>query len=229
LLLLLITALSALLLVGTGYYDVKDIVVEGNCFVEEEKIIDISGIKKGINIFTLRKREAEKDLNQHPYILDASVDRDLPAKVVINISERSMAGYIPFMGSYLMLDAEGRVISASPDIPIQSIPVFQGIEVKDFKIEEIIEIENPEIFDKMLYITKSVVKHLSKYFPVVVEAGDLDDIKINLNDRFLLKTGDLNELDYKLNYADTILKDFTKDVTGELDLNNGEKAFFRPW
>lgn len=230
LLLTLSLALFALILTGTGYFDVKEIVVEGNYFVDKEKIIDISGISKGVNIFTVRVKEIKNDLESHPYIIDAEAKRVLPAKIVVNICERDMIGYIPFMGSYLLLDAEGKVVNASSDLPIQSIPVFKGIEVKDFKVEEIIKIGNPEIFDKMVYISNNILKHLSKYVPVQVDAVDLEDIKISLSNRFLLKVGGLNNLDYKLKYGDTILKDlYDNGVTGELYLNNGEKAFFRPW
>ncbi len=230
LLMLLSIALFSLIMAGTGCFDIKEIVVEGNTFVDRDRIIDISGLNVGTNIFTVRTGELEKDLEAYPYILQAQMERDLPGKVIIHVKERDLAGYIPFMGSYLLLDTEGRVVSATNDMPVKVIPVFEGIVVNDFKVEEVLHIENPEIFDKMVYISDSVVKHLSDYAPIEVNVQDLEDITLDLDNRFLLKIGNLDNLGYKLEYGDTILKDlFNKGISGELDLNNGEKAFFRPW
>lgn len=230
LILALLSALSIILVIGTGYFTVKDIKVEGNLYVSEEEILDISGVYKGANIFSIKTGKAARDLKVHPFIMDAKVTRDLPSTIVIHVNERELVGYIPFMGSYLLVDSHGKVVSATPDIAVQSIPTFEGVKVKDFTIGEILQVENPEVFGKMNYISGYLTKYLSKYIPVVANIEDLEDIKINLNNRFVLKIGSMDNLAYKLKYGNTILeKLYGKEVSGELDLTSREKAFFRPW
>jgi cell division septal protein FtsQ len=230
LLLLLIFALALLVISGTSYFVVSDIEIEGNNYITAKEIIEKSGIHIGANIFMVRLGEARKELENHSYILRAEVKRKLPAKIIITVEERELLGYVPFMGSYLLIDSEGTVISATSDIPVRQVPVFNGVEVDGFEVNQILNIENKDIFDKIKYISKNVVNYMAGYAPIEVDISDMENVRLSLNDRFQIKVGSLDRLDYKLKFSDTILeKLYTRDVGGEIDVSEVEKAFFRPW
>ncbi len=230
LLLILIFAAGLLAFMRTSYFDVNDIIVEGNNYISEQEIVEHAGISSGMNILSVRLDEAQDRLSTHPYLLEVDIERKLPDSIIIRVHERDLVGYLPYMGSFLLVDHEGRVISATAHMPVEGLPVFQGIKVENFQVREILDIDNIQIFDRIKYISKSIARNIKKYAPMEVNVEDLGNVTIHLNNRFVLKVGDTEGLDYKLEYSNTILeKLYSKEVGGEIDVSHGEKAFFRPW
>jgi cell division protein FtsQ len=228
--LVMAAALGLLVFMRTSYFCIKDITVLGNSFVNEQEIIEYAGITPGKNILSVKVKELEKKLNTHPYILSAQVQRNLPDGIEITVKERDLVGYVPFMGSFLLLDSEGRVISAAARKPVEGLPVYQGIKVENFQEREILDIDNIQIFDKIIYISKCIAQNLAGYSPIEVNVEDTDNIVIDLDGRFVIRVGDTEGLEYKLQYSNTILeKLFNREIGGEIDVSHGEKAFYRPW
>jgi cell division protein FtsQ len=229
-LLVLIIALTLLVILGTSYFVVSDIVVEDSAFLSRQQILELSGIKTGTNIFMVKLSEAEGRIEAHPFVMRADVSRELPNRITISVEERQLVGYLPFMGSYLLVDDEATVISATPDTLVENIPVFGGLQVKDFEIDRAIAIENRAIFDKIIYISKNITKFMARYSPVHVDISDPESIVLSVADRFKIRLGDTDDLDYKLKYGCTILeKLFEQSAGGEIDVSESGKAFFRPW
>jgi cell division protein FtsQ len=230
LLLILAVTVGLLAFVRTSFFCISDITVQGNSFVDEKEIVEYAGINPGMNIFRIDLKNTVKWLEGHPYILRADVERQLPNGIKITVKERDLIGYIPYMGSFLLVDNERRVISATAEVPIEGLPVFSGIKVENFQAKEILNIDNNQIFDKIIYISKCIGKNILQYAPIKVDVEDPEDIVIALADRFIIRIGDIEELDYKLSYSNTILeKLYSQEVGGEIDVTCGERAFFRPW
>jgi cell division protein FtsQ len=230
LLLILIIAVGLLVFARTSYFNITDIEVNGNSFVSDEEIVDYADLSRNMNYFDVRMKDAIERLNAHPYILEANIERKIPDSIVITVNERDLAGYIPFMGSFLLIDSEGRVISAAAGKPVKELPVFRGIPIENFQIQEVLEVDNMKIFDKIIYISQNIVENINGYGPVEVDVENMEDITIELDGRFVIKLGGTAELDYKLKYSNTILeKLYPQDVGGEIDVSCGERAFFRPW
>ncbi len=230
LLLILVSAVGLMVFVRTSYFNITNIEVNGNNFVSKEEIVSYADISPGMNYFGIRTAEVKEKLNTHPYIMKADIERKIPDRIIITVNERDLTGYIPFMGSFLLIDGEGRVISATAHMPIEGLPVFRGIKIESFNVQEILKVDNMKIFDKIIYISKNIVENIYEYAPIEVDIEDMENIIIHLDGRFVLKVGDTERLDYKLNYSNTILeKLYSQDVGGEIDVSCGERAFFRPW
>lgn len=214
----------------TSYFDIDNIIVDGNVFVNKDEVISCAQIETGMNYFSVRPKDVKERLKSHPYILEGDIKREMPDRVIISVKERSLVGYIPFMGSFLLIDDEGRVISAAASRPVEELPVFKGVEIENFQAQEILEVDNEKIFDKIVYISNSIVENIIEYDSIEVNIEDIDNITIELDGRFVVKLGDVHNLDYKLKYSDTILeKLYPQDFGGEIDVSCGERAFFRPW
>jgi cell division septal protein FtsQ len=230
LLLILAVVVGLLAFFRTSFFCISDITVQGNSFVDEQEIVEYSGIDPGVNILRADIKDAINNLLAHPYILRADVERKMPKSIEITVEERDLIGYLPYMGSYLLVDNERRVISATAQVPVEGLPVFKGIKVEDFQAMEILDIDNIQKFDKIIYISRCIGKNILQYAPIEVNVEDLEDIVIGLDDRFILRVGDIEELDYKLGYSNIILeKLYPREVGGEIDVTCGERAFFRPW
>ncbi len=230
LLLLFAVILGSLLIMGTSFFCISNVTVQGNELISHDEIIEYAHIGPGMNILRINTKDVAERLKGHPFIMEADIKRKMPREIIINIKERNLVGYIPYMGSYLLVDDEARVISATSQLPIEELPVFNGIKVRDFQSEKVLGIDNNIEYDKIIYISKYIKKSISQYSPIEVDVMDLQDIVIRLGDRFVLGVGDIRELSYKLEFSNTILeKLYPQDVGGEIDVSRGEKAFFRPW
>ena len=51
-----------------------------------------------------------KSIFQNPYVKMIKINRVLPDKVVIDIIERDIMAYVPYVGSYLNIDEEGMIL-----------------------------------------------------------------------------------------------------------------------
>lgn len=71
------------------------------------------GLSKGDNLLLFSKGRAEKTLEKSPYIASAKLSAKLPHTMKITIKERKARGYVPYMGSYLYIDEEGRVLEVA--------------------------------------------------------------------------------------------------------------------
>jgi cell division protein FtsQ len=230
LLLILIIAVGLMAFMRTSYFSIKDIRVQGNSFVDEQEIMRYSGISPGMNILSLKLKEAAEALQTHPYILSAKIQRIMPDTIEITVKERDLVGYLPYLGSYLLVDSEGMIISATAQVPVEGLPVYKGIKLQDFRVNEILAIDNIQIFDKIIYISACIANNLARYAPIEVNIENPEDIIIRLGERFALRVGDTEGLDYKLEYSNTILeKLYSQDVGGEIDVTHEGNAFFRPW
>lgn len=230
LILMLTVAIVLLAFIGTSYFCVSDIIVNGNRLIDYQEILEYTGIEPGMNILRIKLKDVEERLEAHPFILKTDVKRKIPKEIIITLEERDLIGYIPYMGSYLLVDSEIRVISATAQAPIEGLPVFNGIEVRDFQVKNVLDIDYKNRFDEIVYISQCISENIVKYAPIQVDVADLGDIVIDIDDRFVLRVGDIENLDYKLKFSDTILeKLYPQDVGGEIDVSCGERAFFRPW
>ncbi|ARK31090.1 cell division protein FtsQ/DivIB [Halalkalibacter krulwichiae] len=73
---------------------VRNVVVEGNHFVADEKIISLSKIDSGTSIWNLNKSEIEQRLLGHIELSKVDIERQLPSTVKIKVDEYARIGYL---------------------------------------------------------------------------------------------------------------------------------------
>jgi len=122
----LLVLIAGYALLQSPFFNVKKILVQGNRYLNQEKIKSVSGIKTGVNIFKLNLDPAASNLKLIPMIKEVQVVRSLPATVVIKVKERSPLGLLPAGGSFIEIDEEGVcLMKASAGIP--GLPVITGL------------------------------------------------------------------------------------------------------
>lgn len=92
---------------------VKTIVVTGNSYYHEDEVIDLSGITKDTNIWTIKKEEIIQTLELNPLINTATVETKLPWTVEIHLVEYERIGYIKKQNEYYPILSNGAVLSDS--------------------------------------------------------------------------------------------------------------------
>jgi cell division protein FtsQ len=165
------------------YLEVKGIAVSGNSRISEDEIVRISGLGGGQNILSADLKGAQKALAGHPWIKGAIVKRDLPDKIVIEVSERSavlLASMEGLDGLYVV-DLDGVLFKRYSPSDSLDLPVVTGLEKKNvtgegpyaladnvlgfvnylkdregFKLDAISEIHLDDIYGMSLYTLDAV-------------------------------------------------------------------------
>ena len=97
-------------LVETDYFLPKTLTVHGNLRVDDQSIVDASGLKlDGVNLFEVNVNTVEGNIETLPWIKDAKVTITLPDTVDIEIVEHQPLGIVND-GQLYVVDGEGYAI-----------------------------------------------------------------------------------------------------------------------
>lgn len=212
----IITVLLSVVYFLLIHYEVKNVIVEGNKHYSSGEIQDMlmTGYL-GDNSLYLSWKYKNKEISDIPFIETMDVIVKSNDTIKIMVYEKSLAGYIEYLGRYMYFDNDGVVIEAAK-VPTKGIPQVTGLTFDHVVLYEKLPVENDAIFQNILTITKL----LNKY-DVICDAIQFDTnyqvtlgygtVKVNI--------GKLENLDEKLMQLPFILPSL-EGKKGTLDLQN---------
>lgn len=227
--LLFIICIFTAFFLSSNFFQIKYLDVNGNNNVTREEIIKLSSIYYGGNIFRINKRNSMKSIFQNPYVKMIKINRVLPDRVVIDIIERDIMAYVPYVGSYLNIDEEGMILEINPAIKHIDLPVVKGLNFETFKVGEFLKVENEEQFSSTTQIIK-VIKNAEMLNMVSeIDISDLSDIKLKTKEGIKANLGSVDNLDYKISFAKSIIEDVKKrDIKGTIEMSHDGNPVFKP-
>lgn len=203
-LLLIFAGFLLIIFLKSDYFNIKNIIINNNKYVSKEELIILCEAK-GQNIFLLRKDKIIERIKKNPYIENARIRKKLPSKLIIDVVEKKIKGLIRYDNAFINLDSEGRMVQIVNQFPDGSLPLIEGINVKQYISGQNIAADN-------LTIQKALKSVLS-----ITDFNECDNLfySINLSDPYniILTTkggiqiliGDWSNIEYKLSYAVSIL------------------------
>ena len=221
-LLLVILSLAAFAVLASPIFLVKDIKVTGDLYkYTSEEVCAIAKIDENTNIFTVTKWKLTDNLKESPYIESVEIKKELPSRVCINIVERRVRGYVPYMGSYLYIDESGRILEVA-DFFTEALPIVQGLEFKSFQLGEKIDADNAEALDVVVVISQIMTKYELLDMIVTINVSDLNNIVARIN-KVDVNLGTVSDCDEKIRTMAAIVREIPKDDIGTLDLSDLSK------
>jgi cell division protein FtsQ len=79
---------AAVTLTRSPFFAARTIEVHGASHVPRSQVLRIAAVARDTNVFTLDADAAERRLERDPWIVDATVTKDLPSTLVIDVHER---------------------------------------------------------------------------------------------------------------------------------------------
>jgi cell division septal protein FtsQ len=172
-----------------NYFKVKKIIIEGNDFVKDRDIKNITNIfLTDQNILSLDLDSLKQSINKNEYIQSNKVYTYLPSTLCIKINEISPLGLYEMNNKIFLLDNRSNVIEASIDaINFYDIPIISN---EKNKIIDLAQISN---------ILNNIQNYNSNLFLMINEI-QLKNEKINivLNNKTTIKLRD-RDIDKNLN------------------------------
>ena len=121
---LFLLAILIVFLMVSPMFNIEKIEVEGNLILSTEKIISLSEIEEGNNIFRFNKFKSCDNIKENMYVESVSIKREFPNVVKINIKERTIKYLIEYASGYAYVSSQGYIIDIS-DVK-KEVPILQG-------------------------------------------------------------------------------------------------------
>jgi cell division protein FtsQ len=134
---LLLAAVSVTLLTGTrakllawsvrAGFRVDDISVVGRDKTSSAQLLSVLGIKRGDAIVTIDLASARHRLEAIPWVRTATIERRLPNRILLSITERVPIALWQAKGRYYLVDGDGQIIGDQiDDYPHLPLMVGEG-------------------------------------------------------------------------------------------------------
>lgn len=198
------------------HYAVKTVQVDGNKHYSAEavKAMVMTGYL-GDNSLYLSLKYKNKGVEGVPFVEMMDVMVQSNDTIRITVYEKALAGYVNYLGRYMYFDNEGVIVEASK-VTTKGIPQVTGLDFDHVVLHEKLPVENDQIFQNILTITKL----LNKY-DVLCDRIQFDNsYNVTLGyDAVKVDIGALENLDEKLMQLPRILPSLAGE-RGTLDLRN---------
>lgn len=152
------------------FFRVRNVVVEGNIVLTEERLLSDAGIKYGSHLFSgvggnpldiimMDYGKTEKRMMaEDPYIKDIRITVKFPSTIKITVKERNKVAYIKMPDGYAAIDDEGTVIElATLNKDDLSHAVICGLDVSGAVLGQKIDIKDDSDYNKALVILGAII------------------------------------------------------------------------
>ena len=227
-LIIIIFAALAAFLMHAPFMRIKKINCYGNITIPSEQLVKASGFCIGNNIIRVNKPKALRSIAQLPYVKTVKIRRKFPSGINIAVTESSVASYAKLKDTYIYIDEDGKVLEESNVPPETTGCVLSGVTVKEHKIGEVIQFKKDGQFEAYTSLVKEINKSDFAGKVTIIELADINNIKFSVNNRLEIMIGDIENLEYKVNFlASGAYANIGDGRSGTIDVRYGTNATFK--
>ena len=186
------------------YFQLKNTVVRGCKKISEEEVKALAGISLPLNILTANLEKMERAIEENPWVRNASVGREFPDRLVIEITERSAAALLKRGSDLYIVDRDGVVFKKFEAGDSADVPVLAGFY------------RNGELRHDLLGRAFAFLDYLSgsDHFPRVwnvseIYVDDVHDFSVVTDNHLFLNLG-FEEYDKKLRRLKKVMADLAR-------------------
>jgi cell division protein FtsQ len=216
LVLAILAVLAVLLLSVAGYFQIRQVTVTGNEYYTNEEIVDLimeDGYMKNTLYLYLKYKYTEHQ--SIPFIDTFDVEMESHDSVKIRVYEKSIVGYVQYLGKNVYFDKDGIVVESSDEV-LEGVPMISGLSFDQLTMYQPLNVQDPEIFDDILSITQLLSKY--ELDPDEIRFSSSGELYLQIKDvKVDLGTGD--NLDEKVARVKQLENDLA-DKSGTLHMEN---------
>jgi len=143
----------------SDYFTIKNVTVEGNFHYSDDEIQEmVLGGTLGRNSLYLSLKYHNKQIEDVPFVETMDVKIVSADTVKITVYEKTMAGFVEYMGQYFYFDKDGTVVESS-NVKTLGIPQIKGLEFNHIVLLEPLPVDDESIFNHILDISQLMEKY----------------------------------------------------------------------
>jgi cell division protein FtsQ len=156
---IIMVLIGAAVLTIASVFSVKKIAVTGNERYTEEEIEKLVFDNRYCynSLYLYWKYNYKKDYSI-PFIDTIEVEMSAGNKVKINIYEKSIVGYIEYLGSYMYFDKDGIVVESSSEA-VEGVPLITGLKFDHIVLYKQLAMEDTAVFNTIVSVTQLLAKY----------------------------------------------------------------------
>ena len=221
----------AVIFVMSVFFRVSDIQVRGNSHYTDEEIIRAIDIEEGDNLFFFDRFAAlSRVFAKLPYIDEVTVERSLPNRVVITVTESQALAYIVLGEENWTIDHNCKVLGKANDDELQGLIPILGISPGTLMIGETLETADGD--EQIVEFIAEVLEQLEGrglYTRVGrVDFTDPEQVEFTLGDKYTVRIGNSSAIDYKFGMLISVLSQLLEGDVGIINVSDGNTAHFSP-
>ncbi|MDY3617546.1 cell division protein FtsQ/DivIB [Agathobaculum sp.] len=226
--LFLLVLVSAALLALTVFFKVDAIEVEGMSRYTALEIENGMDIKTGDNLYLWNKvKVADHLLEKFPYLETVQIRRHLPDKLVVTVSESQAVLAVPADAGFYLLSEQGKVLELSSSDG--GLPVATGVTLMGMKPGQMVDRTADAYTDALLAVLDAGRASGMLNEVDFINLQSLTDVRIGCMKRFDIRAGTIDQLEYRLRFAQTVIAErLSPSDIGRLYWDGKERLHFVP-
>ena len=200
-------------LVAVGIFHVDKVEVTGNFYYTEAEIekLVMGETRNSLYLVFLYDYLDGKEI---PFVDSVEVSMVSPSHVKIRVYEKTMIGYVEYMGSNLYFDKDGTVVESSTAV-LEGVPCIKGLKFDTLTLYQPLNVANAEVFEVLLSMTQMMKKYELAPDAITLKNDSTEVVLTFKNVRINLGAGD--NMDEKASRIKTLLPDL-EDKSGTLHM-----------
>jgi cell division protein FtsQ len=175
-----ILATIVLFMVGYGFYrfgnfminestmfELKNIQVIGNKFLEENEILSQIDVRQGTKLFNVNTNSIADNIMKNKYLEGVSVRRSMPSTLIISVQERQPVAFL-IDGKVYMVDKTAILLLKKPKMMGDDLPFITGLDVAKLLENRKPLLEVLELLKKVNEVDPGLLQFISE---IHVDAG----------------------------------------------------------
>lgn len=203
--------IAIFLFLHSSFFNIDKIYATGFNQLNEEEIINLSGITRGQNIFTVDNKITAKMMKVHHLVKEAEVSRHLPRTIEIKVVEREIWAVVPYNNEFLCIDDEGIIIDRKITMDLSNFPLITfSKQPNNANIGQILQPEGVQLIKSTwLELDNNSKDNISDF-----HYNDNGELMIYTKLGTEIRFGNEERLEEKINFISDIIKleqDFERD------------------
>ena len=222
----------AVIFVMSVFFRVSDIQVRGNSHYTDEEIIRAIDIEEGDNLFFFDRFAAlSRVFAKLPYIDEVTVERSLPNRVIITVTESQALAYIVLGEEKWTIDHSCKVLGKANDDELQGLIPIDGISPGTLMIGE--PLQTADGSEEIVDFIAEVLYQLEER-GLYREVGRVDfsnprRVSFTYGDKYTVVLGDSGNIEYKFGMLVSAMSQLLEGDVGIINVSDGNTARFSPY
>lgn len=222
---------AATIFVMSVFFRITNIQVEGNSHYSDEEIIRAIDIEEGDNLFFFDRFSAlSRVFAKLPYIEEVSVERSLPNKVIITVTESQALAYLALGDEMWTIDHSCKVLGKANEEELSGLIAVEGVDPGTLLIGEPLRTRDgdTEMVDYLAQVLDQM-EGRGLYTQVdSIDFSDKNDVSFSYGEKYTVRLGGPSKTEYKFGMLVSVMSQLLEGDVGIIDVSDGVTAHFRP-
>ena len=199
-----------LALLQRNVFVLQNVQVEGDTRYTHQQVVELAGLRREQNIFTLDQQEIARNLQEGGLLILQSLYVDYPSTLILHVRERVPKAALSRNGLYILVDETNVVLKIDGALdPALQIPLVTGMEVSRDDAGMPLGVRIPAQLAAMTEVLKELELQMMTARVTELNVASLDNLYLVTKEGLIVILGDSEQMEAKIGMVRTALEELT--------------------